>query len=148
MQVGVTRAYRPRGRDLTGVLAALGFGAGIAVGFVCASLFGAGGPRRIGRLVRSARTTAPRPHHAGLLTDVRAALAADPELAALAIELRPVGGGAVALHGWVPSRPLRARAYRLAVAAAPQTRIQNRLLVHGEDDSPVALVVDDAPRSA
>ena len=41
----------------------------------------------------------------------------------------------VELHGWVPSRGLRARAAR-AVAAAPGIdTLVNCLLVHGEDDT-------------
>jgi hypothetical protein len=132
---------------MTGLLAALGFGAGAAVGFVCATLFGAGGPRRIGRMVRRSRPVAAPVLRARRLADIGNALARDADLAAVSIEVHPAGT-AFELRGRVPSRAARARAYRAAIAAAPGARIQNRLLVTGEDDSPVSLVVDDAPRSA
>ena len=133
---------------MTGVLAALGFGAGAAVGFVCATLFGAGAPRRLGRMVRRGRPVAAPKLRARHRTAITTALAGEPDLAGLAIEVHPAEGGAFELSGWVPNRSIRARAYRVAIGAAPGVRIQNRLLVTGENDSPVSLVADDAPRSA
>ena len=133
---------------MTGMLAALGFGAGVAVGFVCATLFGASVPRRLGRMVRRGRPVAAPKLRARHLADITAALAGEPDFAGLAIEVHPAGSSAFELSGWVPNRSIRARAYRVAIGAAPGVRIQNRLLVTGEDDSPVSLVVDDAPRSA
>ena len=47
-----------------------------------------------------------------------------------------------------PRRAVAARAQRTPERAAGPGQIVNRLLVHGEDDSHVALVRDDAPRSA
>ena len=134
---------------MTGALAALGFGAGAAAGFLIGTLFGSGGHRRVGRIVRSAGRARAVPERREVLLDrVRAALAGDPGLKGEAIELLPVGRNGLGLHGWVSSRTIRARAQRVAEAAAGAGPVINRLLVHGEDDSHVALVRDDAPRSA
>lgn len=134
---------------MTGALAALGFGAGAAAGFLIGTLFGSGGHRRVGRIVRSAGRARAVPERREVLLDrVRAALAGDPGLKGEAIELLPVGRNGLGLHGWVSSRAIRARAQRVAEAAAGAGPVINRLLVHGEDDSHVALVRDDAPRSA
>lgn len=134
---------------MTGALAALGFGAGAAAGFLIGTLFGSGGHRRVGRIVRSAGRARAVPERREVLLDrVRAALAGDPGLKGEAIELLPIGRNGLGLHGWVSSRAIRARAQRVAEAAAGAGPVINRLLVHGEDDSHVALVRDDAPRSA
>ncbi len=134
---------------MTGPLAALGFGTGLATGFLIGTLFGTGWPRRVGRMVRAAgRAHAAPERRAVLLARVRAALAADPGLRGESFELLAVGPTGLELHGWVTSRATRARAHRVAEAAARPEPIINRLLVHGEDDSHVALVRDDAPRSA
>ena len=149
MQPSVTRRHRSESVARTGALAALGFGTGLAAGFLLGTLFGSGGHRRVGRLVRSAgRRPTTREGRTVLLERVRAALAADPDLRGQAFELLAVGRTGLELHGWVTSRAVRARALRVAEAAAGTEPIINRLLVHGEDDSHVALVRDDAPRSA
>lgn len=62
--------------------------------------------------------------------------ASDPELRAAGLEILPVRGGGVELHGWVASRRAGARAVRMAGEAAPGTEITNRLRVRGEDDAP------------
>lgn len=134
---------------MTGALATLGFGAGLAAGFLIGTLFGSGGHRRVGRIVRSVGRARAVPERREVLLDrVRAALAADPALKGEAIELLAIGQNGLGLHGWVSSRAVRARAQRVAGAAAGAGPVLNRLLVHGEDDSHVALVRDDAPRSA
>lgn len=69
---------------------------------------------------------------------VQAALEADPELGALGLRLVPAGRLALELHGWVPSRRIRARAARIAAAAAAPVRLVDCLLVRGEDDRPAA----------
>ena len=149
MQLSVTRRHRSGGRALTAVLSTLGLGTGLAAGFVLGTLFGGGGHRRMGRLVRSAGRgrTAPE-RRAVLLARVRAALANDPELAGETFELLTSGRTGLALHGWVSTRAARLRAQRTAEAAAGEEPIVNRLLVRGEDDSHVTLVRDDPPRSA
>ena len=65
---------------------------------------------------------------------VQEALEADPALAGIAFTVVPVGRGHVELHGWVPTRALRARAFRVATGAAPTIDVTNRLSVRGEDD--------------
>jgi hypothetical protein len=45
-----------------------------------------------------------------------------------------VSPGVVELHGWVPTRAIRARAARLAAAVPATDRVVNCLLVQGEDD--------------
>jgi hypothetical protein len=149
MQLSVTRRHRSRGGAVAGALAALGFGSGLAAGFLIGTLFGTGGPRRVGRIVRAAgRARAAPERRTVLLARVRAALAADPGLREESFELLAIGRTGLELHGWVTSRAARARAHRVAGAAAGPEPIINRLLVRGEDDSHVALVRDDAPRSA
>jgi hypothetical protein len=149
MQLSVTRHHSRRGDGLTGVLAALGLGTGIATGFVLGSLFGAGGHRRMGRMVSGARKARATPERRVVLMErVRAALAADPVLGGSHFELLAIGRQGLALHGWVATRSARARADRVARAAAAGEPIINRILVHGEDDAPVPLVREDAPRSA
>ena len=149
MQLSVTRRHRSGSAARTGALAALGFGTGLAAGFLIGTLFGSGGHRRVGRIVRSAgRGPTAREGRVVLRDRVRAALAADPDLHGQTFELLAVGRTGLELHGWVTSRAVRARALRVAEAAAGPEPIINRLLVRGEDDSHVALVRDDAPRSA
>ena len=149
MQLSVTRRHRSGGRALTAALSTLGLGAGLATGFVLGTLFGSGGHRRVGRLVRSAgRGRTPPERRAVLLARVREALANDPELAGETFELLTSGRTGLALHGWVSTRAARLRAQRTAETAAGAEPIVNRLRVRGEDDSHVTLVRDDAPRSA
>jgi len=149
MQLSVTRRHRSRNNALTGALVALGFGSGLAAGFLMGTLFGTGGHRRVGRIVRSASRPPNIPERRTVLLDrVRAALGTDPDLRGQHFELLAVGRSGVELRGWVDSRAARARALRVAKAAAGGEPIVNRLLVRGEDDAQVALVRDDAPRSA
>ncbi len=80
------------------------------------------------------------------LRAVAVALAQDPELAGLELAVVTAGRGAVELHGWVPSRRLRARAARLAAAAPGIDSLLNCLLVRGEDDAGMpALDTNDQP---
>jgi hypothetical protein len=149
MQLSVTRRHRSRAGAVTAILATLGLAAGLAGGFALGTLFGTGGHRRVGRLVRSAGRGPAAPERRAVLLDrVRQALAADPELAGESFELLTSGRTGLALHGWVSTRAGRLRAQRTAQAAAGGEPIVNRLLVRGEDDSHVTLVRDDAPRSA
>ena len=85
-------------------------------------------------------TPAVRPGTAETTRRALAALAQEPALRALDLTPIAVSPGVVELHGWVPTRGLRARAAR-AVAAAPGIEtLVNCLLVHGEDDT-----LPDAP---
>ena len=67
---------------------------------------------------------------------IRLALEVDEELRDLGLTVVPAGRAAVELHGWVPSRRLRARTTRLASIAAAPLRLVDCLLVRGEDDRP------------
>jgi len=145
MQVSVARRVERRSGGELGAWALLGFGTGIAAGFLLSEVFGSGGHRRMGRLLGR------RPRHrdlpagrAALLGRVRAALQADPLLAAEPLEVRPRGHG-LELRGWVATRAARALAYRLAREAAGTGEITNHLLVRGEDDRAEA---QESPRSA
>lgn len=71
------------------------------------------------------------------------ALAADPGLAELGLTAVAVAPGILELHGWVPTRAVRARAARLVAATPGITTLVNCLLVHGEDDHR-----DPAPKPA
>ena len=149
---------RPLARQTSEVAACalLGFGAGLAAGFLLSEAFGTGGPRRMGRaLRRRLRGPAPAPAPAllGALARVRAALGADPALRGESIEVRSRGRG-LELRGWLSTRSARALAYRLARAAAENLELTNHLLVRGEDDlgrpggrTPSPLP-SDSPRSA
>src|ERR1051325_1534416 len=98
----------------------LGFGAGVAAGFLLGELFGDDGRRRTGQFFsaawRNARTR--RESRASVAERVLAVLSADAELAESQLDLLAVGGGGFELHGWVASRGERTRAYRLAGGAA------------------------------
>jgi hypothetical protein len=143
------RLARRRGTNLSPWLV-LGFGAGLAAGFLLGELFGDDGRRRTGQFIsgawRNARTRAES--RASVASRVLAVLSADAELAGKQLELLAIGAGGFELHGWVASRGERTRAYRLAAAAADGEQIVNCLLVRGEDDGAPPLTLDDAPRSA
>lgn len=64
---------------------------------------------------------------------IEEALAADGATARLAFEVVPVGPGHVELHGWVPTRAVRARAILVAADAVPGVDVTNRLQVEAED---------------
>jgi hypothetical protein len=111
----------------------VGGGLGLAAGFVLGEVLGAGKPlpRRWG--------TRPPPTRRGpvALADAAwAVLRSDETLRGL--ELHPVGvaPGVVELHGWVPTRSLRARAVRLLQTTPGLERLVDCVLVHGEDDAP------------
>jgi hypothetical protein len=121
------------GGDLAGAL--VGLGLGFVAGFAAAGLLGDVRRERVSQAVQGLRRRPPP--GSGAATDlVRRALAGDPQLAGLELIVRPVRGGWVELHGWVPSRSLGARAVRLAARAAPGLEVTSRLRVRGEDDPP------------
>ena len=143
------RIARRRGADSAPWIV-LGFGAGLAAGFLLGELFGDDGRRRAGQFISGAwRNARTRPEsRASVAGRVLAVLSADPALAGNQLELLAIGDGGFKLHGWVASRGERTRAYRLAAAAADGEPIVNCLLVRGEDDGAPPLHLDDAPRSA
>lgn len=115
-----------------------GLALGAAAGFAAAAWFGPVA-RPDMRAVTSRLTGRARhrsvPHTAPLVRAVRRVLAADPLLAPLALEPVAVSAGRVELHGWVPTRALRARAWRTARQVPGIDSVINCILVHGEDDA-------------
>jgi hypothetical protein len=114
----------------------VGLGLGLVTGFALGGWLGPTGPRR--------RADAPDQVPAGAARPLKAAaaeravervLARDPELGELGLRALAVGAGIVELHGWVPSRMLRARAARLGARVEGIESLVNCLLVHGEDDA-------------
>jgi len=148
MQAPVTRRFRAPNRTPVGPWALLGFGTGLAAGFLLGEVFGGGGTARVGRLVGGLkrRPSAERP--ADRASTILAVLEAEPELAGLRFSLVPAARGGLELRGWVPSRAARSRALRLAHAASGGLPLLDRLLVRGEDDGDSNLVLDEEPRSA
>ena len=120
---------------------ALGVLTGLVAGFGLSEWVGGVSRRRLSSLVTTRPPRPPQPALSAAAT-ARAACAAldsDPALAELALEATPVAIGVIELHGWVPSRAVRAYAGRVARAVPGIERVVNRLLVDGEDDQ-------DSPR--
>jgi hypothetical protein len=114
----------------------LGVLTGLVAGFGLSEWVGGVNRRRISALVtsRPPRPSRPALSAAATARAASAALDADPTLAELALEATPVAIGIVELHGWVPSRAVRAYAGRVARAVPGIEQVVNRLLVDGEDD--------------
>jgi hypothetical protein len=128
----------------------VGAAVGIAAGFAASEWLGPMDRKRAGETLRSLAGGATderlRASGSTALRSVRVALAQDPELAELELAVVAAGRGMVELHGWVPSRRLRARAARLAAAAPGIDSLLNCLLVRGEDDADApALDTNDQP---
>lgn len=147
----VTRAAAPVSTAPSPAWIVAGFALGAAAGWLLGELTGRLTPERVrdslGDLRRGRGGPVPP---ASTRERVRAALDADADLRRLDLQVVAAGRGAVELHGWVPSRTLRARATRLAATAAGPVRLIDALLVRGEDDRPAE---DDplpagAPQSA
>jgi hypothetical protein len=149
MQLPVTRRLPPRESTPFGAWALLGFGAGFVAGFLLRERFGKGGKTRVARWVKAlGRGPSPKESPIALAARVKAVLAQEPWLTGESVEPLPAGTYGVALHGWVPSRAIRTRAWRLAQSLASPAPVANRLLVRGEDDGPTLLDDDEEPRSA
>jgi hypothetical protein len=127
----------------------LGAAVGVAAGFVLGEWFGPLTPARAGRVLARARGSVargPRLKAAETARVARLALEGDAQLSPLHLEPIAVGPGVVELHGWVPTRSLRARATRIVAATPGIDSLVNCLLVHGEDDAAAAtLDVTDQP---
>jgi hypothetical protein len=128
------------GRRLSGFeiagWATMGVLTGLVAGFGLSEWIGGVNPRRLRRLVTVRPARAPRRglSAAGTARAACATLAADPTLCDLGLEATPVAIGVIELHGWVPSRAVRAYAGRVARAVPGVERVVNSLLVDGEDD--------------
>jgi hypothetical protein len=113
----------------------LGGALGLVAGFALGEWLGPLTPERVGRELGALRRRGDRLGAGGTAAAARAALEADPDLRELALDAVAVGPGVVELHGWVPSRRLRARAARAVAAADGIDSLVNCLLVRGEDDT-------------
>jgi len=131
----------PRRPSLSELLAwtLVGTAVGVAAGFAAAEWLGPAGKRR-GRVsaTDSDNTTPPlRPGEAARAA--RQTLLTDLELKPLELAVIGAGPGAVELHGWVPTRRLRARAVRQLSTIPGIHTVVNCLLVEGEDDTGLSL---------
>ena len=125
--------------------AALGAGAGLLASIALSEWVGDVNRGRVRRIAERLREQEPtRLTASASARAVQVALNADPRLAGLPIETRPVSRGAVELRGWVPSRSVRTAAGRTALAVPGIESVINSLLVRGEDDRPSP----DQPRAA
>lgn len=117
---------------------ALGLVTGLLLGTVLGAWAGGVNPERLGRAARRLRLpalSAPKSGPAAAAA-AREALASQPTLAGLALEVRPVGRHSVELRGWVSSRSERTLAARTVRHIAGIETIINSILVRGEDDRP------------
>jgi hypothetical protein len=130
----VTRKPRLSGGEIAGWTLA-GFGIGLVAGALLGAFTGRGAPTRVRRALSGVKSRKPNaaPTIAGAAREVRGALART-DLSHFSIEVAPVRPGVVELHGWVPTRAIRARAARVASAVGGIERVINSLLVQGEDD--------------
>lgn len=125
----------------------IGFGAGVVGGLWAAGWLGRVTRDRLGdgfRAAQNRRDASP----VALAESVRLALAADPALAPYALGALAVSRGTVELMGWVPDRPSRARAFRVANQVPGLDGLINSILVHGEDDLSAPPGLSLAGRSA
>src|SRR5947207_3344776 len=135
--MGNTRRARRRPDPADGLtdllpLVLTGLGVGLAAGFLLGQLLSGRSPRALARLLPW-RVERPTRRVPSAVARVRAALEGEPSLSGLDFNLMPAGGRGLELHGWVGSRLLRARALRLAQAAAGSgVAIIDCLLVRGE----------------
>jgi hypothetical protein len=117
---------------------ALGLVTGLLVGTVLGAWAGGVNRERLGRAARRLRSPAPSAPRSASATAAaaREALANQPILAGLALEVRPVGLNSVELRGWVGSRSERTLAARTVRHTAGIETVINSILVRGEDDRP------------
>jgi hypothetical protein len=89
-----------------------------------------------GRVVGEFRAlrTADGPTTVALAEAVHRALSADPMLAPHNLRPLAVTRRTVELTGWVPDRPTRTHAFRIATGVPGLDEVINSILVHGEDD--------------
>jgi len=125
----------------------VGFGAGVIGGLWAAGWLGRVTRGRLTDAVRAVRTRG-RASPVALAASVREVLAADPTLAPHELGALAVSRGTVELTGWVPDRPTRARAFRVANQVPGLDGIINSILVRGEDEPPAPPGFTLAGRSA
>lgn len=120
---------RSASRHSLAVPALFGFAAGMVAGVVLGELWAPTAEAALRRPTPRGRTMAE------LVRDAQAALADDPVLGSLRIDVIPSSRQRVELRGWVATRAQRARAYRIAAEAVGGSAVVNGILVHGEDDT-------------
>ena len=126
--------HRLSGFEIVG-WTSLGVVTGLVAGFALSEwVGGVSHPRVRGLVRRGPGRPPPALTPAASARAAAAALAADPLLRDLGLSATAVSVGVVELHGWVPTRPLRARAGRAARAVPGIEQVVNRILVRGEDD--------------
>jgi hypothetical protein len=125
----------------------IGFAAGVIGGMWAAARLGRVTPGRLGSEVRAARS-GKGGSPVALAESVRIALATDPTLAPHELGALPVTRGTVELTGWVPDRPARTRAFRVASGVSGLDHLINSILVRGEDDRSAGPGLTLADRSA
>jgi hypothetical protein len=111
---------------------------GVVAGLALGEWLGPFDRRRVQRALASPFSgggPGPRLRAAEVARAARLALERDLELKDLGLEPIAVGAGVVELHGWVPTRTLRARAARLVAATDGIDSLINCVLVRGEDDA-------------
>ena len=117
---------------------ALGAVTGLALGIAAGALAGDVNRGRIQRGVRRLRDQPPPSlPSAAAARAAAAALASHDELGPLGLGVFAVSPNTVELRGWVPSRPVRTAAARIAGTVPGVDRVINSILVRGEDDRPV-----------
>src|ERR1041385_9555020 len=133
MELDVMRRITSRRGADSAPWIALGFGAGLAAGFLLGELFGYDGRRRAWQFISGAwRNARTRPEsRASVAGRVLAVLSADPALAGNQLELLAIGDGGFKLHGWVASRGERTPAHRLAGGPPRPAPHGGRLLGRG-----------------
>ena len=111
-----------------------GLTTGVLGGIVLAAWLGRGNRRRLTRAINQWRPAAAPPRN--IATPARSTQAAldASDLRQFKIEVIGVMPGVVELHGWVPSRSIRAAAARIANKVSGIERVVNCILVRGEDD--------------
>jgi hypothetical protein len=130
----VKQDYRLSGFEIVG-WTSLGVVTGLMAGFALSEWVGGVSRPRVRGLVRRGPGRPPPALTAAAgARAAAAALAADPLLRDLGLNATAVSVGVVELHGWVPTRPLRARAGRATRAVPGIEQVVNRILVRGEDD--------------
>ena len=118
---------------------ALGLVTGLVLGTALGAWAGGVSRERLSRAARRLRTPLvplARRSVAATATAALEALAAEPSLAGLTLEVTPIGLHSVELRGWVGDRAERTLAARTVRQVAGIETVINSILVRGEDDRP------------
>lgn len=116
----------------------LGFVTGLLLGTALGAWAGGVSRERLSRAARRLRTPTPQARRSAAATATAAleALAAEPSLADVTLEVTPIGLHSVELRGWVLDRSQRTAAARIVRQVPGIETVINSILVRGEDDRP------------